>query len=159
MPLTLAPAAVYEPLPPLPPYDDETPDGPPDGAPDHAPPAEPWVARRARGDGLEVTLALAGGAALPDGPLRVSAAHRLQLVLALEALVGVPLDPPVRRDLLADDALFAPLRGGVLTLALDRADGELLFGAPIYHAWLLHQHQAARRREPATRPGRPARDP
>lgn len=148
MPLTLEPAvaAAAEPLPPLPPYDDDWDDG--------ATHAEAWCARRAGGDGLELTLALPATLTVPDGPLRLSAVHRLKLVLALEALVGVSLDPPIRQDLLADDTLCAVVRAGAVTFALDRIDGELLFGAPMYHAWLAHQaFVPPRRDEPTTRPG------
>jgi hypothetical protein len=146
MPLTLAPAAVCEPLPPLPPYDHDD---------ELTTSSEAWLARRAGHDGLELSLHLPEAAALPDGPFRLSAAHRLQLVLALESLVGVSLDPPIRRELLADDALSASLRAGSVTFALDRTDGEHLFGAPMYHAWLAHQaFLLLRRDEPATEPGR-----
>lgn len=112
--------------------------------------AEAWrVSRRGR-DGLEVLLALPE-IPRPAGPIRLTTAQRLQLVLALEERVGVPMDGPVRSDLLADDTLSARLERDALAFSLDRTDGEVLFGAPIYHAWLALEEQ--RGDDSPTRPG------
>lgn len=100
--------------------------------------AETWTVRRHGSDGLEVVLAVSAGARRA-GRFRLTTAQRLQLVVALEEHVGVPIDGPVRRELLADDTLAATIAGGVITYLLDCTDGEVLFGAPMYHAWLNHQ--------------------
>lgn len=100
--------------------------------------AEAWTVRRHGSDGLEVVLAIAAGPRR-EGTFRLTTAQRMQLLVAIEEHIGVPIDGPVRRELLADDTLSAKLRGGVITYLLDCTDGEVLFGAPMYHAWLTHQ--------------------
>jgi hypothetical protein len=112
--------------------------------------AEAWTVRRHGSDGLEVVLTVAAGPRR-EGTFRLTTAQRLQLIVALEEHLGVPIDGPVRRELLADDTLSAKLLGGVITYLLDCTDGEVLFGAPMYHAWLTHQEM--RRLERLTHPG------
>ena len=118
--------------------------------------AEAWtVSRHGREvDGLKLVLAAAEGSreGTRDGaPILLTAAQRLQLVIALEERVGVPMDGPVRKELLADDTLSARLERDGIAVSLDRTDGEVLFGAPMYHAWLALQER--RRDDRPTRPG------
>ena len=119
--------------------------------------AEAWtVSRHGReGDGLKLVLAATTEGSHEgsrDGaPILLTAAQRLQLVIALEERVGVPMDGPVRKELLADDTLSARLERDGLAVSLDRSDGEVFFGAPMYHAWLALQER--RRDDSATRPG------
>lgn len=121
-----------------------------------APGAAPrWTISRSRSEGLELVLALADSPPPPDGAYALSLALRQQLIAALEARVGVSLDSPVRRDLLDED-LRLPLVGGAVRICLDVTDGETLFGAPLYHAWLAHERELARLRQDPTRPGRAA---
>lgn len=120
-----------------------------------APGAPPrWTISRSRSEGLELVLALPSPRP-PDGAYALSLALRQQLIAALEARVGVSLDSPVRRDLLDED-LRLPLVGGAVRICLDVTDGETLFGAPLYHAWLAHERELARLRQDPTRPGRAA---
>lgn len=122
-----------------------------------APGAAPrWTINRSRSEGLELVLALPDRPPPPDGAYALSLALRQQLIAALEARVGVSLDSPVRRDLLDED-LRLPLVAGAVRICLDVTDGETLFGAPLYHAWLAHERELASLRQDPTRPGAAAR--
>jgi hypothetical protein len=101
--------------------------------------AEAWRVSRNGHDGLKVALAIGPNGARRDGTFPLTTAHRLQLLVALEECVGVPIDGPVRRELIDDDTLSARLESGGVAFVLDRTDGEVLFGAPMYHAWLALQ--------------------
>jgi hypothetical protein len=100
------------------------------------PPGTQSQVARHRDGGLKVVLALTGIAAPEGSQIPLTAAHRRELVRALEDFVGVPMDSPARSELLADDSLSSQVVSGTLGILLDRADGEHLFSPPMYQAWL-----------------------